>query len=148
MASTYGLLQLPKMPELKNQDLSEFSPIAGLDLNMIPYKDKQKESQRQQKLEIYRNTGNIALYFPFLIIFSLFSKDFVLLGIWPGRKNRPHQKQTEPWSKAKLQKEQRKAKRLKRKQIRTQKVANNEPIKKKKRKGLCNYHKLFNICCN
>ncbi|KAF2896552.1 hypothetical protein ILUMI_09602 [Ignelater luminosus] len=112
MASAYGLLQLPKMPELKNQNLSEFTPVVGLDLNLIPYKDKQKESQRQQKLEIYRNTG-----------------------IWPGQKNRPHKKQTEPWSKAKLQKEQRKAKRLKRKQVQAEKAANNEPVKKKKRKA-------------
>lgn len=59
MASTYGLLQLPKMPELKGQDLSEFVPLTDLDITNISYKDKQKEKQRLIKLETFQQTGII-----------------------------------------------------------------------------------------
>lgn len=57
VAVAYGLLQLPKMPEFKNQDTSGFPKIDDLDLNEIPYKDKQRECVRQEKLKEYQNTG-------------------------------------------------------------------------------------------
>lgn len=57
MGATYGLLQLPKMPELKNRDLSDFPEVPELDINTIPYKDKVREKIRQQKLEQYQKTG-------------------------------------------------------------------------------------------
>lgn len=38
VGATYSLLQLPKMPELKNRNLSDFPEIPDLDLNSIPYK--------------------------------------------------------------------------------------------------------------
>lgn len=57
VAVTYGLLQLPKMPEFKNQDTSNFPKIDELDLSKISYKDKQRECMRQEKLKEYQNTG-------------------------------------------------------------------------------------------
>lgn len=61
LGATYGLLQLPKMPELKNRDLSDFPEIHSLDLNTIPYKDKVRETIRLQKLSQYKQTGNFKL---------------------------------------------------------------------------------------
>ncbi|KAJ8952163.1 hypothetical protein NQ314_007587 [Rhamnusium bicolor] len=57
MGATYGLLQLPRMPELKNRDLSDFPEVPDLDINSIPYRDKIRENIRQQKLEQYKKTG-------------------------------------------------------------------------------------------
>lgn len=68
MASTYGLLQLPKMPELKNQDLSDFTAV-DFDTNTVPYKDKQREAIRQKKLEIYRETGKFFFVLSLLLYF-------------------------------------------------------------------------------
>lgn len=58
VGATYGLLQLPKMPELKNRDLSDFPEIHNLDLNAIPYKNKFREDQRLKKLQQFNQTGN------------------------------------------------------------------------------------------
>ncbi|KAJ8678484.1 hypothetical protein QAD02_014271 [Eretmocerus hayati] len=52
----FGLLKTPKMPELKGCDLSSFQE-AQVDLNSIAYKNKQKESVRQEKLRKYQRTG-------------------------------------------------------------------------------------------
>ena len=59
LGATYGLLQLPKMPELKNRDLTDFPEIENLNLNAIPYKDKARESVRLKKLEEFKKTGKI-----------------------------------------------------------------------------------------
>ncbi|KAK9746639.1 DEAD/DEAH box helicase [Popillia japonica] len=114
MAATYGLLQLPKMPELKNKDSSDFPIVENFDFNAVPYKDKDREAARQLKLKQYEKTG-----------------------IWPGhkQKNKPRMKPSEPWSKTKQKKEEKKEKRLKRKRGKDAKISNNEPIKKKKRKN-------------
>lgn len=93
VATTYGLLQLPKMPELKKYDSSGFSPV-DIDLNEIPYKDKKREEIRQQKLEIYKSTGS-----------------------WPGRKIKNIKKSSEPWALSKQKKIDKKEKRLKRKKV-------------------------------
>ncbi|GJQ79837.1 hypothetical protein Trydic_g23299 [Trypoxylus dichotomus] len=113
MAATYGLLQLPKMPELKNRDVSDFPIIEDFDFNSIPYRDKHRESARQLKLKQYQRTG-----------------------VWPHqkKKNKLRMKSTEPWSKSKHKKEERKDKRLKRKRSKEAKAASDEPVKKKKRK--------------
>lgn len=55
LAKSFGLLRLPKMPELKNLKL-DFEPVP-MDFNEIGYKDKQKEAIRQQKLEEFKETG-------------------------------------------------------------------------------------------
>lgn len=109
VASTYGLLQMPKMPELKNADLSHFSPVQ-CDLNDIAYKDKNRETVRLQKLDIYQKTGT-----------------------WPGKEKKVVKKPTEPWSLTKQKKTDRKAKKVKRKQA---KEAAGEPKRKKKKGGL------------
>ncbi|KAF7287667.1 putative ATP-dependent RNA helicase DDX55 homolog [Rhynchophorus ferrugineus] len=110
MGVTYGLLQLPKMPELKNRDVSDFSPIDNLDLNNIPYKDKIREQSRLKKLDEYKTTG-----------------------VWPSKKQKFTKKVTESWSITKQNKECRKERRQKRKQSKLQ--AANQEVKNKKRKG-------------
>ncbi|BFF91259.1 probable ATP-dependent RNA helicase DDX55 homolog [Drosophila madeirensis] len=93
MATAYGLLQLPRMPELKNYSGDGFvAPSAEVDLTKLTYKNAQKEQVRQQKQQTYEQTGS-----------------------WPGQKL--HKKRTESWDntkKAKLdaksKKELRKAK--------------------------------------
>ncbi|KAL1501771.1 hypothetical protein ABEB36_007036 [Hypothenemus hampei] len=57
LGATYGLLQMPKMPELKNRDVTDFPALPTLDLNSIPYKDKNREAIRLKKLEEYKKTG-------------------------------------------------------------------------------------------
>lgn len=57
VAATYGLLQLPKMPELRNRDVSDFPEITDLDLNAISYRDKTREEQRIKKLTQFTHTG-------------------------------------------------------------------------------------------
>ncbi|EFA08391.1 putative ATP-dependent RNA helicase DDX55 homolog-like Protein [Tribolium castaneum] len=96
VATSYGLLQLPKMPELKKYDSVGFEPLE-IDLNTIPYKDKQREKARLQKLEIYQNTGS-----------------------WPG-KPKIVKKPSEPWSLTKQKKNEKKEKRLKRKRAKEKK---------------------------
>lgn len=63
MAATYGLLQLPKMPELKNKDSSDFPIVENFDFNAVPYKDKDREAARQLKLKQYEKTGNFSFLF-------------------------------------------------------------------------------------
>ncbi|ENN71750.1 hypothetical protein HUJ04_001310 [Dendroctonus ponderosae] len=109
LAATYGLLQLPKMPELKHRDLSDFPVVEDLDANTIPYKDKQREAMRKKKLGEFQSTG-----------------------VWPGKKTKHIKKDTEAWSIAKQNKETRKEKRSKRKQA---KEAAKNAGKGKKRKG-------------
>lgn len=111
VAKTYGLLQLPKMPELKQQDTSDFPEVLHLNINEIPYKNQQQEHARLQKLEKYKETG-----------------------VWPGHKTK-HKKQTQPWSKTKEIKEGRKERRLKRKRKKETMAVNGEIVKKKKRKN-------------
>ena len=66
IATSMGLLKLPKMPELKGIKISGFVSDNSIDFNEIKYKDKQKETSRQKKLEVFRETGN-----------------------WPGMKQKP-----------------------------------------------------------
>ncbi|XP_023030455.1 probable ATP-dependent RNA helicase DDX55 homolog [Leptinotarsa decemlineata] len=112
VAATYGLLQLPKMPEMKNRDLSDFPEISNLNIDTVPYKDRIREKVRLQKMEQYKETGS-----------------------WPGYKQKFIKKSSEPWSVAKQKKDERKERKQKRKQIKQTKLANNEPLKKK-RKGI------------
>lgn len=105
VAMGFGLLKMPKMPELKNQETSSFQETE-IDLNSIAYKDKQRETKRIEKLKEYRQTG-----------------------VWPGKHKR-HAKQTEPWSEAKKNKSDKRDKRVKRKE----KKALAGPAKKKRKK--------------
>ncbi|XP_015592965.1 probable ATP-dependent RNA helicase DDX55 homolog [Cephus cinctus] len=105
VAMGFGLLKMPKMPELKGRDVSSFQD-PQIDINTLAYKDKQQELVRQEKLNTYRETG-----------------------IWPGKHKRK-QKQTEAWSEAKQKKVEKKEKRNKRKE----KKALAGPVKKKRKK--------------
>lgn len=134
VASTYGLLQLPKMPELKNRDISDFPEVPNLDINSIPYRNKERETIRKKKLEQYNETGRmVKIIGNFLICICI---TINTLGVWPGSKNKTIKKQTVPWSIAKQKKDERKEKRKKRKQIRALKKDSDEPAKKKKRGGI------------
>uniref|UniRef100_A0A6A7FUY0 ATP-dependent RNA helicase n=1 Tax=Hirondellea gigas TaxID=1518452 RepID=A0A6A7FUY0_9CRUS len=88
LAMSYGLLRMPKMPELKQLPADDFVPYTDVDLNKISYKDKQKEVSRQKKLAIFQQTGK-----------------------WPGMKEPKKKQETVPWSQKKDRKEKKKSKR-------------------------------------
>ena len=53
LAMMFGLLQLPKMPELKDSDaLIGYTEMKDVDIDSIPYKNKHREKQRQKQLKI------------------------------------------------------------------------------------------------
>ncbi|KAK8751856.1 hypothetical protein OTU49_010798 [Cherax quadricarinatus] len=81
-AASFGLLRLPRMPELKGVHITDFVSVK-MNYNTIAYKDKQKEKSRQQKLSTYRETGQ-----------------------WPGMK--PYKPKAEAWSQKKERKEKKK----------------------------------------
>ena len=56
VATSYGLLRMPKMPELKGVKIKNFVE-EKLDLNDVAYQDKKREKERQEKLSTYRETG-------------------------------------------------------------------------------------------
>ncbi|CAL9775292.1 unnamed protein product [Musa acuminata subsp. burmannicoides] len=53
LAMGYGLLQIPSMPEVKHHSLSVdgFSPVDGINLSQIKYKDKARERHRLKILQ-------------------------------------------------------------------------------------------------
>lgn len=115
VATGYGLLSLPKMPEIKENHKTEFTPppkSLTFDLNKIKYKDKQREQARQNKFEIYKETGE-----------------------WPGKKN-IIKKKTVPWEMAKMKKNEKQENRKNRK-LKKEKRENDETnvSKAKKRKA-------------
>lgn len=75
VARSFGLLKMPKMPELNGVDVKNFEALE-IDFNSVRYKDKQLEKSRQKKLSTYQATGK-----------------------WPGLKQ-PKAK-SESWSKQK-----------------------------------------------
>lgn len=106
IATSYGLLKLPKMPEIKQEHREQFvGPKEEIDFNTIPYKDKQKEQNRLQKLKEYEKTG-----------------------VWPSKKKKK-KVQSQPWEQTKQIKEERKNRKRKRKENKIK-----EGSKEKKRK--------------
>jgi len=93
----YGLLKMPRMPELKNRKIKGFKEDKSVNVNDIKYKDKQKEMSRQKKLAVYRETGE-----------------------WPGAKKRAEVKVA--WSEKVDQKERKR----KRKEAKEKKKAEKE----------------------
>jgi len=87
LASSYGLLKMPKMPEIRRASIINFED-EKMDLNEVAYVDKAREKDRQVKLATYRETGQ-----------------------WPGLENR--KKETQAWSKNQEVLDKRKAKKLK-----------------------------------
>uniref|UniRef100_A0A0V0GAM7 ATP-dependent RNA helicase n=1 Tax=Triatoma dimidiata TaxID=72491 RepID=A0A0V0GAM7_TRIDM len=108
LAKSYGLLRLPKMPELKGKSL-EFDTL-DIDINSIQYKDRQKEASRINKLKIFRETG-----------------------VWPGMKMKK-KKQTVPWSLSIQARQERKDRRKKKREYREKKINEGKTKTKKKRK--------------
>ena len=93
LAMGFGLLKLPKMPEMQKYSTEDFVSFE-FELNSVPYKNKQKETSRQKKLEIFSKTNK-----------------------WPVAKGKEiHKKETIPWSKNKEKKIKKKAKKEKIKQ--------------------------------
>lgn len=56
LATGYGLLQLPSMPEIKNHRLSTegFRPVEDINLDEIKFMDKSREKQRKKNLQAKR----------------------------------------------------------------------------------------------
>nr|XP_028567028.1 ATP-dependent RNA helicase DDX55 [Podarcis muralis] len=50
LARGFGLLKMPRMPELKGKCFSDFTPV-DIDTDTIAFKDKNREKQRQKLLE-------------------------------------------------------------------------------------------------
>lgn len=112
VAMSFGLLKMPRMPELKGLDLSSFQE-EKIDINGIKYKDKQRETSRLEKLKEFKETG-----------------------IWPSKKIRK-MKKTEPWSEAKKNKLDHQERRNSRREKRKKKMEMNpDSTKKKRKKGI------------
>ncbi|XP_017756350.1 PREDICTED: probable ATP-dependent RNA helicase DDX55 homolog [Eufriesea mexicana] len=109
LALSFGLLRIPRMPELKGRDTSLFQE-EDIDINIITYSDKQKEKCRLEKLKIFQNTG-----------------------IWPKVQKRKR-KQTEPWSEAKKKKLEKQENRKKRKEKKLKQQMSVNSMKKHKKK--------------
>lgn len=73
LATSYGLLKMPRMPEIKRSSIINFEE-EKMDLNEVKYVDKTREKLRLEKLATYKETGQ-----------------------WPGLENR--KKETQSWSK-------------------------------------------------
>lgn len=115
IATGYGLLRLPKMPEVRPEHEEQFvGPVVEQEINFtdIGYKDKIREQSRQKKLEILGETGE-----------------------WPGRKK--IKRKTEAWGLTKQKKEDQKLKKLERKaktdRRKASELLKGKPAKKRKR---------------
>lgn len=106
VAEGFGLLKMPKMPELKGRTVESFSPT-DIEVDNIPYQDKGREKQRKKRLQ-EQQEGSIA----------------TLTG-----KKRRFRKESVPWSKSKerdVKREKRKARREYLRQQRKQKHTFND----------------------
>lgn len=118
VATSYGLLRLPKMPEIKPEHAEEFvGPETTEEINYtdIRYKDKIREQSRQKKLEVLEETGE-----------------------WPGKKK--FKRKTEAWEMSKQRKEEQKLKKLERKakndRRKADELINGAKVKKPRKRGL------------
>ncbi|XP_055377731.1 probable ATP-dependent RNA helicase DDX55 homolog [Condylostylus longicornis] len=111
MATSYGLLQLPKMPELKKANVENFiGPNFEVNINNLTYKNLQKENCRVEKLKIFEETGS-----------------------WPGKEK--FKKKAESWENTKKMKEEAKMKRKIRKEKKKLKKESNQPTIKKRKQA-------------
>lgn len=115
IASSYGLLKMPLMPELKqkskNGDTSSdfIPPKIPFDINNIRYKNKQQEEARQKKLHIFSKTGK-----------------------WPSKNDKRLKKATESWSLTKQRKAEQKAKKKSRNEKKQLKQSAGTTVKRKR----------------
>uniref|UniRef100_A0AAG5D3U0 ATP-dependent RNA helicase n=1 Tax=Anopheles atroparvus TaxID=41427 RepID=A0AAG5D3U0_ANOAO len=101
VATSYGLLQLPRMPEMKPHFSESFSgPAKPVDIWKLTYKDKQKQTSFEGKVKIYNETGE-----------------------WKGKK-KPIKKKSIPWELAsKAREEKKEARKNRREQKQKRKAA-------------------------
>lgn len=93
VATSYALLRLPKMPEMKEHFQKSFiGPSEEVNVNSLEYKNKQKQLAYQKKQEVYQETGE-----------------------WPGKKI--VRKATEAWGEANKKREFKKENRKKRQEV-------------------------------
>lgn len=113
VATSFGLLKLPRMPEMKDEFNKSFiGPDKTVDINSLKYKNKQKQVAYKAKQEVFKETGE-----------------------WPGKKNNI-KRQTEAFADTKQKKEIRKENRKKRqdhKKTIQEAKASGEVIKKKRK---------------
>lgn len=120
IASCYGLLKMPLMPELKQkksatsgQNDDFIAPKMAFDINQIRYKNKQQEEARQRKLQQFLETGK-----------------------WPKGKNAKQMKKaTEAWSLTKQRKAEQKANKKARKEKKQLKSNTDTALKRKRDSG-------------
>lgn len=119
IASCYGLLKMPLMPELKQKNANcaqsdDFiAPKMAFDINEIRYKNKQQEEARQRKLQQFLETGK-----------------------WPKGKNEKHTKKaTEAWSQTKQRKAEQKTNKKVRKEKKQLKLSAGTAVKRKRGSG-------------
>uniref|UniRef100_A0A182QRE8 ATP-dependent RNA helicase n=1 Tax=Anopheles farauti TaxID=69004 RepID=A0A182QRE8_9DIPT len=116
VATSYGLLQLPRMPEIKPHFKESFrGPGEAVDVFKLIYKDKQKQASFQEKLKTYAETGE-----------------------WKGKKKLIRKKSI-PWELANKAREERKECRKKRREKKAVRKAAAEageavPVKRKRTK--------------
>jgi len=104
IAMSMGLLKMPLMPELKGRKVTGFVGHAKTDVNAIKYTDKKKESSRQEKIKVFKESGE-----------------------WPGAKKRaavPASDRTVAWS----QKVDKKAKKVERRKKKDLKMSNKRKV--------------------
>ncbi|XP_058056906.1 probable ATP-dependent RNA helicase DDX55 homolog [Anopheles bellator] len=115
VATSYGLLQLPRMPEMKPHFSESFrGPDPAVDIWKLRYKDKQKQASFEGKMKIYNETGE-----------------------WKGKK-KLIKKKSIPWELANKAREERKENRKKRREQKQKRKAAVEagetaPVAKRKR---------------
>lgn len=119
IASCYGLLKMPLMPELKQKNTdggqsNDFiAPKMQFDINQIRYKNKQQEEARQRKLQLFVETGK-----------------------WPkGKNDKQLKKATEAWSLTKQRKAEQKANKKSRKDKKQLKLNAGTAVKRKRGNG-------------
>jgi ATP-dependent RNA helicase DDX55/SPB4 len=115
VATSYGLLRLPRMPEMRDEFRRTFvGPNQDIDINQLKYLNKQKQKAYKAKQDIYQETGE-----------------------WPGKKTVANNKKSnESWAETKQKKELRKENRVKRQEMKrniSAAKANGELLVKKKR---------------
>ncbi|CRK94489.1 CLUMA_CG007995, isoform A [Clunio marinus] len=113
VATSYGLLRLPKMPEMKEKFHKTFiAPENKVDINSLEYKNKQKQQAYRKKQEVYQKTGE-----------------------WPGKKiiTKKHESWTDSKQKREFKKENRKKRQEVKKSINEMKASGVSVIAKKRK---------------
>lgn len=106
LAMGFGLLRMPRMPELKGGDTSSFHQ-EDIDINSIGYLNRRNEEKRIEKLKIFQDSG-----------------------VWPSSRKRKR-KQTESWSEAKRRKLDKQENRKKKKERKIKEMSKSQRKKGK-----------------